>query len=337
MRVTLEEIARATGVSKATVSRVLNNIPDGVGAATRERVKEALKRFGYADDAQNAAVTARSRCIGLIVPDITNPFFSEIAREVSTKAMSKDYMVILGDSGFSLSREGEAIKFMLSKKIDGMILVSSGSACSETHELLERYNVPCLLLDRDVAGMKRVATVVSDNAQISYTCCELLINNGSFDIAYIAGSTDVSTARERLEGYKKALERFNIPYREELIKIGNYTMDSGYSAVLELQRSGVRFSAVMAANDMMALGAMKALQELGYDIPRSVEVIGFDNIVFSQITDPTLTTVQQPTIEMGQIAVKTLIDAIDSKNDSKSVSSRTIKLKPRILKRKTTR
>lgn len=333
MRVTLEEIARATGVSKATVSRVLNDVPEGVGAATRERVKEALRRFGYVSGEQNVAMNIRSRCIGLIVPDITNPFFSEIAREVSAKAMSRDYMVILGDSGFSLNREDEAIRFMLSKKIDGMILVSAGSVCNETHELLEKYSVPCLLLDRDVVGMKRVATVVSDNVQISYTCCELLMNHGSFDIAYITGPTDVSTARERLEGYRKALERFNIPYREELIKIGNYTMDSGYNAVLELQRSGVRFSAVMAANDMMALGAMKALQELDYDIPKSAEIIGFDNIVFSQITDPPLTTVQQPTIEMGQIAVNTLIDAIDNKR----VNSKTIKLKPRILKRKTTR
>ena len=105
MRVTLEEIARATGVSKATVSRVLNDVPEGVGAATRERVKEALRRFGYVSGEQNVAMNIRSRCIGLIVPDITNPFFSEIAREVSAKAMSRDYMVILGDSGFSLNRE----------------------------------------------------------------------------------------------------------------------------------------------------------------------------------------------------------------------------------------
>lgn len=334
MRITLDEIARMAGVSKATVSRVINEVPEGVSEETRRRVKDILVQINYDTGLPLASrVGVRSQSIGLILPDITNPFYAELAREISFEAMKRGYAVLLGNTSFSVSDECKFITAFVAKKVDGVILVSAGGVCTEAHQMLEKYHVPCLLLDRDVTNMERCAIVKSDNMRASYVCCELLINNGSFDIAYITGSASVSTSKERYEGYRAAMRGFNFPYSEDLIKEGNYTLESGYSAVLELERAGTKYSAILCANDLMALGALKALKELSHRVPEDVEVIGFDNIVYGQYTDPPLTTVQQPTIEMGRCAANTIIDIIEGKK----IVKKQIQLQPKLLRRKTTR
>lgn len=334
MRMTLDEIARMAGVSKATVSRVINNKSEGVGPETRKRVSAILAQINYDTAISISDRTGiRSHTIGLILPDITNPFFSELAREISSSAMEYGYAVILGNTGFSAEAEGKFITAMIAKKIDGMILVSSILQSTEAHKMLEKYHVPVLLLDRDVDGMKKNAMVLADNRRASYLCSELLIRNGSSKIAYITGSATTSTAAERLEGYKSALKHYQIPYSDNLIQQGDYTLESGYNALLNLERAGIKYSAILSANDLMALGAMKALSELGKKIPEEIEIIGYDNIVYGQYTDPPLTTVQQPTTEMGRKSVDLIIRAIEE--TLKSVEC--IRLQPRLLRRKTTR
>lgn len=334
MKVTFDEIARMAGVSKATVSRVVNNVPEGVGKATRERVKALLKSLNYdIDVSENARGTVRSHSIGLILPDITNPFFADLAREISRTAMDHNYSVLLGDTGFSVDVESKFLNTFVAKKVDGVILVSAGAECTTEHQMLAKYGIPCVLVDRDLPDMKRAALVASDNMQASYSCCELLIRNGSREIAYITGSLKVSTSLERLEGYKKALLEHSIPYLPDLVRKGNYTTESGYNAVLELERMGIKYSAILAANDMMALGAMRALKELAYRVPEDIEVIGFDNIVFAQYFDPPLTTIQQPTAEMGCKAVNLMIQAIEGELKGKGL----VRLRPKLLRRKTTR
>lgn len=334
MKITLDEIARMAGVSKATVSRVIHDSPNGVGAETRARVLEVLRRVNY--DSESLLLSKpqnRSGSVGLVVPDITNPFFAELAREISNEAMRRDYTVLFGNTGFSIEAEERMIGTFVAKKIDGLLLVTAGETVRDGHLLLEKYRIPCVLIDRDVEGMNCAAKILSDNAQMSYSLCEMFINQGSRDVVYITGSSNTSTSRERLEGYRKALARFKIPYREERIQIGDYTLESGYNAILNLERAGIRYSAVLAANDLMAMGAMRALEELGYDIPGEVQVIGYDNIVYSQYTDPPLTTVQQPTIEMGRLGMQALFAAMEGKKDFPKVT----RLRPRLLKRKTTK
>lgn len=334
MKMTLDEIARMAGVSKATVSRVIHDSPNGVGAKTRERVREVLQRVNYDNESLILAKPqVRSGSIGLILPDITNPFFAELAREISNEAMHRDYTVFLGSTGFSIDTEERMIATFVSKKIDGLLLVSTGETVQDGHLLLEKYKIPCVLVDRDVEGLKCAAKILSDNAQMSYSLCEMLIAQGSSDLVYITGPSNTSTSRERLEGYKRALARFKIALQEERIQIGDYTLESGYNAILKLERAGIRYSTVLAANDLMAMGAMKALAELGYGVPGDVQVIGYDNIVYSQYTDPPLTTVQQPTIEMGRLSVQTLIAVLDGKKDVPQIT----RLRPKLLKRKTTK
>ena len=159
--------------------------------------------------------------------------------------------------------------------------------------------------------------------------CSLLIQHRNEKIALISGPRNISTSVERIQGYRDALEQYRLPFEERLIKYGDYTFESGYRAIMELEREGTRFTGVLAANDTMALGAIKALKELTYAIPEDVEIIGFDNIGFSQLCDPPLATIQQPTIEMGRRAADTLIRAIVGK----PIETKNIHLQPKLVVR----
>ena len=331
MKITLDEIARMANVSKATVSRVLNNVPGGVGDETRRRVKDVLTRMNYqVDDVRRI----RSRSIGLIVPDIANPFFAKLAQEISDIALQRDYTVLFGNSNSSEENEARIITAFVAKRVDGVVLVPVGSEYLAAYQLFSKYKVPCVLLDRDIPGMEKCASVLADNESISFACCELLIGNGSTDIAYIMGPSETYTAQERLKGYRRALERYGLPYDPERVCKGSYTIESGYNAILGLERAGVKYSAVLCANDLMAMGAIRALRELSRRIPDDVEVIGFDNIEYAQYTNPSLTTVQQPTVEMGRKAVRLIIDAIEGRLEQMGA---TIHLQPKLLRRMTTR
>jgi hypothetical protein len=155
---------------------------------------------------------------------------------------------------------------LVAKKVDGIILVSCGNKCQREHFMPEKYRIPMVLLDRKLDGSNCFG-VYADNEYVTFRACETLIHNGSKEIAFISGSIGTYTSLERLNGYKDALKQYGIAFNPELIKKGNYTMESGYEAVLELERAGICYSAVIAANDMMALGALKALKELSYQVP----------------------------------------------------------------------
>lgn len=334
MRVIIDEIARISGVSKATVSRVLNNKQKGVSNETRLRVQAILNDLNYNNNGRlSNNYSWKTRSIALIVPDITNMFFSEITKVIEGRAREDNYSVILGNTNFSEEDETKCILSVVAKKVDGIILVSAGATCKDEHYMPEKFKIPCLLLDRNLDGMKHCSSVFSDNEQAIIDSFQLLVKNGNRQIAFISGPSHVSTAKERLGGYIKALQQNGILYDPDLIKFGNYTVESGYNAVIELERAGINYSAVIATNDMMAIGAMKAINELARKIPKDIEVIGFDNISIAQYCDPPLTTIQQPTIEMGRKATEILLDVINGKQ----TEQKNIRLKPRLLIRKTTK
>ncbi|MEG0914091.1 MAG: LacI family DNA-binding transcriptional regulator, partial [Oscillospiraceae bacterium] len=300
MKVTVEEIAKIAGVSKATVSRVLNNSANGVSEQTRAHVQEIINKMNYSlDKYKSNNKSMRSRSIALVIPDITNPFFADIAKAVENKAKEEDYIVILSNTDFSETNELKCISNLVSKKVDGIILIPSGKVVQKEHFYPGKYNIPMVLLDRKLEGLDNCPGIYSDNEYASFKACEMMLKSGSNRIVFISGPLGVSTSTERLEGYRLALMQYEIEYDVHLVKYGNYTVESGYNAVIELERAGTKYSAIIAANDMMALGALKALKELSYSIPEQIEIIGFDNITFSQYCEPPLSTIQQPTIEMG--------------------------------------
>lgn len=334
MRVTIEDIARLAGVSKATVSRVINNKSEGVGKETRKAIQKLIDDLEYKPNLlARGIVTSKTKTLGLILPDITNPFFPELVKAVEGYVSDNGYTVFVGNTDFSLEKEKEYVSNLIAKRVDGVILTSTVDNSSIIHNRFKKYNVPCVLLDRAIKNLDYDAGVFIDNEYGLYISCEYLIKHGNKRIAFISGPEKISTSVERIEGYKMALAQYNIDYDENLIKYGNFTFESGYKAVRELHNEGIAFSAILAANDIMAIGAMKALKELGCKIPEDIEVIGFDNIEVSSMVEPALTTVQQPTYEMGRKAAEYLLMLIDGKPPK----NKHIRLQPKLIYRSTTR
>ena len=333
MRITMDEIAKLAGVSKATVSRVLNESECGVGEQTRVRVKKIAEELGYSvEQTEKKKNVSFTRYIALILPDITNPFFADLAKSVEDSLRRKGYSLVLANTDFSEDNEAAQIRELMVKRLEGILLVPSGIRAREEHDLPRRYQIPMVLVDRKLEGISDIPGVYSNNEYASVISCEHLIRKGARDIVFISGPLNVSTSIERFEGYKAVLAQHSIPFRPEMCRHGSYTVESGYNAVLELERSGISYSAILAANDLMALGALKAVREFGYRVPEDVQIIGFDNIEFSQYCEPSLSTMQQPTFDMGAKAVELLTGIIEKRDPVQPE-----RLIPKLLMRKTTR
>ena len=332
MRITMDEIAKLAGVSKATVSRVLNDSECGVGEQTRVRVKKIAEELGYSVEQTEKKNVSFTRYIALILPDITNPFFADLAKSVEDSLRGKGYSLVLANTDFSEDNEAAQIRELMVKRLEGILLVPSGIRAREEHDLPRRYQIPMVLMDRKLEGISDIPGVYSNNEYASVISCEHLIRKGARDIVFISGPLNVSTSIERFEGYKAVLAQHSIPFRPEMCRHGSYTVESGYNAVLELERSGISYSAILAANDLMALGALKAVREFGYRVPEDVQIIGFDNIEFSQYCEPSLSTMQQPTFDMGAKAVELLTGIIEKRDPVQPE-----RLIPKLLMRKTTR
>lgn len=329
MSITFEEIARLAGVSKATVSRVVNNKPDGVSEKTREHVKNIIQNMNKdADYTINTRGGVRTKNIGLIVPDIANPFFAQLAKDIGNAASQNGYSVYLGNTDFSLEKEMKYIREFTAKQVSGIILISAVHEKQKGHEIMEKYKVPCVLLTK-VEELPNVSAILVDNVYATYDSCNLLIENGAKKIAFIGGRR----SDERVKGYKKALEEHNILFQEELLTSCDYSIESGYNEILSLERSGINYDSVIAMNDIVALGCLRALKELSYRIPEDIQLIGFDNMLFSQYSDPALTTIQQPSTQMALTAVKDLVAAIE-KNEKRDCP---LRLQTKLLRRQTTR
>ena len=333
-RVTMEEIARLAGVSKATISRVVNG-KDGVSERKRKQIVKLIEEMNYDTDAYLPSMAAkiRTKNVALVIPDITNPFFGELARAVGLKLNASGYSLLLGDSMFSADMETKWIRDLVSKKVDGIILATVCDRAAPGHYLMEKYHVPCVFLDSYLEEIPNCGIVTTNNVLAIFMACEFFIKKGVNRIVYIGGSSSRGVAAERLEGYRMAMQQFGLPYNNELVKTGDYTVESGYRSILELESAGVEYSEVLCANDLMALGAMNALKELSYRIPEDIQVMGYDNMFFSQYLTPSLSTIQHPIIEMGHKAAEFMIQAIEK--DIKTPPN--VKLKTRLLLRQSTR
>lgn len=332
MKVTVEEIARTAGVSKTTVSRVLNESPSGVGMETRKRVQQVIEKMGYINNHSTDYKYVRSKSIALLIPDVTNPYFADIVKAVEMRAKEDDYMVILTNTDFVPEVETEYISKLVAKRVDGFILVSSGLHSYREHFKPQKYGIPMVLLDRKLSGLDDYASVCSDNVYASYRACEVLLRKGAHSIVFCAGDEGISTTEERLEGYREALNQYGLPFRESHVTYSQYTVEGGYNAIINFEKAGIKYDAVLAGNDLIALGTMKALKEFSYRIPEDVQIIGFDNVTFSQFCSPALSTILQPTVEMGRKATELLIKMINGEKICKD-----IRLQSKLIFRETTK
>jgi LacI family transcriptional regulator len=307
MSATIYEVARAAGVSTATVSRALNGSAQ-VAERTRHRITEAIAALGYQPNhVARSLVLKATHTIAVMLPDITNPFFPALVKGVQLAADEEGYAVLLAHTGGDPAKEESYFQVLRGQQVDGVLLVGLVSA-PESLKGLVGGGLPVVMLDRPV-DLPGSATVRVDHKAGGRIATEHLLELGHRRIAHIAGPKGLGVSQQRLDGYRRALSARGVDFDESLVTEGDFSEDGGYRGIQELLRMRTRFTAVFAANDLSAIGAMTALREHGLQVPGDVSVVGFDDIHVASYTSPKLTTVRQPIYDMGRAAAKLLIDA----------------------------
>jgi LacI family transcriptional regulator len=303
---TIHDVAKYAGVSLSTVSRVLNDY-DAVNPNTRQKVEAAIRAVGYEKSkAESAKVAAKDRVIGLIIPDLLNPFFPHLLHGIEQVSKIHNYALVLCDSEDSGELEEQHVTALCERGVDGIILIPTSEEVAYLEKLIKKQ-YPFVFLDRfiDVEG---ISYVTSDNDEGAYQATKYLLKLGHRRILFLAGPENLSTEQARLKGVQRALAEEGLSYHDEFWLTGNYHLDEAYQLVRSALQKGLDFTAVFAMKDMMAFGAKKALEEQGISIPGEMSLVGYDDILFSSIIS--LTTVSQPTYEMGRNAMVLLLDLI---------------------------
>lgn len=307
----IAEIAQICNVSKATVSRVINNKTAGVSEKTRQRVLETIQELKYRPNALARSVAmSRSNMVGIIIPDVANLFYPQILRGITDFMDTKGYAVIVGNSNYDPDREAQQLLSMIDKRVDGIILCS-GVTNRDFLSGFRRYNVPLALLGRTFDSSLSDVSITGDNVRGGYKSAAYLIRGGNRRIVYVEGNPGVSGSQERMEGYRKAHEEAGLPIREELLLHGDYSIDYGRRAADQLLDSRVEFDAVMTGSDLVAIGLASQLLKRGVRIPDQVELVGFDNIELSSVFDPPLSTVSKPHYDMAYRLAEDLMRIIE--------------------------
>ena len=306
---TMRDVARLAGVSVATVSRVINQ-KDSVNSDTAGQVLKAIEQLQYEPNAVAQGLAGKKMgIIALILPDILNPFFPALARGVEDVAHKKGLTVILGNSDDQGLKESSYIKVLKKKYVDGFIFASN-TIREEDVESLRNAGIPIVLLDRGLNSAS-CPVIRSTNREGAKLAVQHLIEQGCQTIAHIYGPQEFITARERLLGYEDVAGGLS-GYSPSLMVPGHFDIESGRKAVEQLLARHPDLDGIFAGNDLMAIGALKALREREIRVPEQVKVCGFDGIGLTEITEPELTTVAQPIYEMGRLAARMLLNEIES-------------------------
>jgi LacI family transcriptional regulator len=328
----IQDVARLADVSIATVSRVINN-QGGVRKVTEERILKAIKDLGYI---RNAAARTMKRketnTIGVIVPDIKNPFFPLVMAGIEQKAREMNYFTILSSTNESPIIEEKIVKNFVERGVDGVIITTANEN-GEHLKLLQEQNIPIVAVDRSIRSFE-VDTVLVDNVKGSYQAVQHLILQGHRKIAIICGPQNTTPGSERFLGYKKALEDYNIPFDERLVVQGDFGEHSGYLATRQLNELDDKPTAIFSSNNLMTIGCMKALDELNWKLGDEVAFIGFDDVDIATFLNPKLSVVARPMNAVGEIAFTFLHERIHFRSD---LPKRQYSLPPELIIRQSCR
>jgi LacI family transcriptional regulator len=299
-------VAKRAGVSVATVSRVLNE-KGYVNEDTRKTVMAAIEELNYKPNSvARSLFKKQSKTIGLIVPDINNPFFPQLARAVEDVTNEADYTVILCNSDDNLEKEIRYFEMLQQKYADGVLVVSN----TLRPEHLTSFKFPIIALDRPLDT--KIPSVSSNNYEGARKATRHLIESGCRKIAHIRGPENITNANERFKGFKDVASENNL-FQEDLIVPAAYQIESAKGAAYHLLAKHPDIEGIFAGNDVMAIGVIKAAERLGYQVPDQLKVVGFDGIEFGEIITPELTTVSQPIYQMGSTAATMLLDLIENR------------------------
>ena len=309
---TMKDVALKAKVSTATVSRALMN-PDKVSQATRNRVEKAAREVGYLPQPMGRNVKRNeSRTILVIVPDICDPFFSEIIRGIEVTAANHGYLVLIGDCAHQNQQEKTFIDLIITKQIDGMLLL--GSRLPFDASIEEQRNLPPMVMANEFAPELELPTVHIDNLTAAFDAVNDLYEQGHKRIGCIAGPEEMPLCHYRLQGYVQALRRCGIMVDPQYIARGDFTFEAGSKAMQQLLDLPQPPTAVFCHSDVMALGALSQAKRQGLKVPEDLSIIGFDNIDLTQFCDPPLTTIAQPRYEIGREAMLLLLDQMQGQH-----------------------
>lgn len=314
-KVTIKDIAQRLGVSATTVSNALNDKP-GVGKAVRKKILKLAKEMGYQPDYfAKGLVSRQSYAIGLVITNISDPFYPKLALGVQEKADASGYSTMLFNTDHSIKNEKKIIEMMGSKGVDGVILATVHQD-DPNLKLLDDLNIPYVLVNRLILDPKKASKIDSvtlDNYGGSFQAAEHLCRLGHKEIAIIAGDMDSSTALVRTQGAKAAFTKYQVDIPSEWFVVGGYTKENAYKATQKILKQKKRPTAFLAHDDNMALGVREAAFESGFLIPEDLALVGFNDINISALTGIELTTIRQNQYHMGTSAAELLINKLKRK------------------------
>jgi len=325
----IKDVAKVAGVSISTVSRVLND-SQGVREELKQKVLDAVQKLNYHSNAIARALKGMPmKTLGLLIPSIENPFFPSMVRGVQDEAHRNGYTVFLCNTDGSGIVEETQFKLLLDKKVDGIILVASKYT---TRYLKTGIEFPIVMIDRYV-NSPNFSYVTVDHALGVKLAIEHLYYLGHKRIAFLGSKLLSSGAKERFQSYKRYIEELNMKFDDSLVILGDYTYESGIKMVEELMKRKTKFDSILCGNDLIAFGVVEGLKKYGIKVPKDVSVVGYDDITFSSYHNPKLTTIHQPTYEIGQMVTRIVIDMITGAD--KRIKH--IKIEPSLVIRETTR
>ncbi|OXM15482.1 LacI family DNA-binding transcriptional regulator [Paenibacillus herberti] len=331
--ITIYDIARVAEVSAMTVSRVINNT-GRVSDKTRRRVRQVMEELHYVPNSNaRSLVLQKTNILSLLITDITNPFYTTLARGAEDTAKRLGYRLLLGNSDEDYAKEKDYVDMILSTRVDGVLFAPAGDGSFSHLQQLEQHRIPFVLLDRDVPGIQ-ADRIIGESREGARRLVEHLLELGHRRIALLGGSQDVSTARERHAGYREALKLNDVAYDEALVLHLNYRDGLNPSALDHLLGQEKPPTAIFAANNFIALGIIQSLRARGLQVPDDLSVVCFDDLGFASVLNPFLTVAAQPAYQFGVLGMERLISLIE--NDD-SNGPRTIILPSELIVRSSSR
>ena len=308
--VTMKDVARAAGVSSYTVSATLSGSAP-VSVELRDRVRRAVKALGYERNSMASGLRqGTSSLIGLVVSDITNPFFTELVDRIETEARENGFSVLLGVSGHDVAREAELLRLMRSHQAAGTILGPAGGRADYRAAGFSSGRMKIVAIDNAVPGLN-VDAVVLDNRKAAALAVSYLLDLGHRRIAMVGGLPSQYVARERLIGFRETLRARGLTFSPAFVEAGNFRLEDGYRACMKLMSAASPPTALFVANNLMMIGVMRAFGDLGLKVPQDISVCGIDDFPWANAFQPSLTVVQQPVSEMASAAFKALIARLE--------------------------
>ena len=328
---TIREVAKLAGVAPITASRVMND-SGYASEEVRRRVKEAAKELNYVPNTLARSLKSkRTQTLALVLTDITNPFWTTVARGVEDAASDRGYNVIFCNTDESAEKQSMYVNTLLQKQVDGVLLVPAQSDENPVETLLQ-HDVQVVLLDRRLEKVQ-ADVVRCDSKGGAYQLTKLLLKLGHRRISILRGPEGVSSAEDRMAGYQLALYEAGIKVEDELVYTCDFSVESGYEMTKNLLTIASRPTAMFASNNFIAIGALKALRDARIEVPKDMSVVGFDDLPQAMVVDPFLTVADQPAYDMGRLATLRLLDLL---NHKKSKSFEDTVLPVSIIERKST-